>query len=372
MITTLDTKGIRMRTTQKDIAQGLGVSLLTVSRALNGTGYVSETLKERILTYAKEQNYVPHKASQVLVRNKIQRLALFSSTLPTYFWDDIRKGIEVAAEQIAPFDYVVSYHNVAELDTEDYIRLIKQELENGLDGVGFVNQRKYDMKRIINTIKEANIPYITFNADAPNSGRLRYIGSNYASGGALAADYIGSTLRLSLLKRVLVLNVNEHEKVYAQNPDINAERLAGFSNVMAKKYPEITYEVVNFSTALLKQEETREIEEILCSYQGSVEAVYLIPAFNTTFLKSLKKLKYSNIITILHDIDANISAYLQDGTLTAAVYQNPALQGYYAVKTLEEVVESKRTSRLPDIEISHNLVMSENIGLLNSTLFRID
>lgn len=360
-----------MRTTQKDIAKELGISLLTVSRALNGTGYVSAALKEKVLAYAKEKNYVPHKASQVLVRNKIQRLALFSSTLPTYFWDDIRKGIDIAGEQIVPFDYVVSYHNVAEHDTEGYIRLIKEEIQIGLAAVGFVNQRKYDMKRIINTIKEANIPYITFNSDAPKSGRLRYIGSNYGSGGALVADFIGSTLRFATQKRVLVLLVDEHEKIYSQTPDINVERLAGFRSVMETKYPMVTYEVVHFSATLNKQEETTELEQILRSYHGSVEAVYLIPAFNTMFLKALKATGYRNVVTILHDIDANISAYLQDGTLTAAVYQNPALQGYYAVKTLEEIVEAKITIPLQDIEIAHNLVLSENIDILNSTLFKI-
>lgn len=357
-----------MRITQKDIAKELGVSLLTVSRALNGTGYVSAQLQERILAYAKEQNYVPHKASQVLVRNKIHHLALFSSTLPYYFWDDIRKGIDVAAEQIAPFDYVVRYHNVEELNTEEYITLIKQEIENGLDAIGFVNQRKYDMKRIISTIKDANIPFITFNADDPESGRLRYIGSNYASGGALVADYIGGALLHAPRKRVLVINVHEHEKIYSQTPDINAERLSGFSKVMDTKYPHISYELVCFSTSLEQQEKTLELEQILRAYQGAVEAVYLIPAFNTAFLKLLRKVGYHGVITILHDIDATISTYLQDGTLTAAIYQNPVQQGYYAVKTLEEIIESKICSPLQDIEIAHNLVLSENIDLLYSNL----
>lgn len=360
-----------MRTTQKDIAKELGVSLLTVSRALNDTGYVSAALKERILSYAKEQNYIPHKASQVLVRNKIQHLALFSSTLPHYFWNDIRKGIDIAAEQIAPFDYVVQYHNVEELNTEEYISLIKQEIEKGLDAVGFVNQRKYDMKRIIKTIKDANIPFITFNADSPESGRLRYIGSNYASGGALVADYIGGTLLHAPQKRVLVINVNEHEKVYSQTPDINAERLSGFIEVMDNKYPHISYEVAYFSTSLGQHDKTNELEQILRSYHGAVEAVYLIPAFNNSFLKSLKKIGYYGVTTILHDIDATISTYLQDGTLSAAVYQNPALQGYYAVKTLEEIVESKLRIPLQDIEIIHNLVLSENMDLLDSSLSRI-
>ena len=358
-----------MRTTQKDIAKSLGISLLTVSRALNGTGYVSKDLKEKILIFAKEHNYVPHKASQVLVRNRVHHLALFSSTLPSYFWNDIRKGINNAAQQIAPFDYSVNYYNVEELDTEQYISLLKKEIEDGLDAVGIVIQRKYDMKRIIDTIVSAKIPFVTFNADAPTSGRLRYIGTNYANGGALAANFIGTTLLHSPKKRVLVINVKEHEKVYSQDPDINNERLSGFEKVMKHEYPNISYEITTFSTALQQQEEDTELESILRNYQGKVEAIYLIPAFNTIFLKMLKKIGYSGVTTILHDIDANISTYLEDGTLTAAVYQNPALQGYFAVKTLEEILESKSDTPLKDIEIVNNLVLRQNLDLLRTQNF---
>ena len=53
-----------MGLTQKEIAKQLGVSYMSVSRALNGSGYVSESLRMRILTYAKENGYEPHRASK--------------------------------------------------------------------------------------------------------------------------------------------------------------------------------------------------------------------------------------------------------------------------------------------------------------------
>ena len=61
--------------TQQDIADALGISLITVHRALNSSGYVSDTLKARILAYAKKVTYVPHKASQILKRNKVRKVA---------------------------------------------------------------------------------------------------------------------------------------------------------------------------------------------------------------------------------------------------------------------------------------------------------
>lgn len=355
-----------MQMTQKDIARGLGISLITVSRALNGTGYVSKELKDRILSYAKEHEYVPHKASQVLVRNKIRTIVLFSSSLPAYFWNDIRKGVQTAAKEIMPFNYVVRYHTIAEFDTEAYITLLKQEINSGLDAVGFVNQRKYDMQRIIETIKAAGIPFVTFNTDAPESGRLRYIGSNYAAGGALAANFIGNTLLHSPRKRVLVINVNEHEYVRSEEPDINAKRLAGFERTMQHSFPDISCETVSLTSQLQEQCKDTQIEDLLREYKGSIEAVYLIPAFNTTFLEALERLDYRGTITVLHDIDTAISRYLEHGVLTAAIYQNPVLQGYYGIKTLEYILESKQATALPDIEITHNLILAENRDLLRT------
>jgi LacI family transcriptional regulator len=161
-----------MSITQKDIAGQLGLSFITVNRTFNNSGYVSEELRSRIFQYAKENAYIPHKASQVLVRNQIRNLAVFSSSLPTYFWQDIKKGTDIAADQIQPFNYKVRYHLIPESDTEACLAQLKKEMENGLDGAAFVNQRKYDKKTIFGMVEEAGIPYVTFNVDAPESNRV--------------------------------------------------------------------------------------------------------------------------------------------------------------------------------------------------------
>ncbi|MDR0584578.1 MAG: LacI family DNA-binding transcriptional regulator, partial [Treponema sp.] len=98
-----------MRITQKDIARNLGISLITVSRALNNSGYVSPELKKRIMDYAKQQSYVPHRASQILVRNKTRVIAVFTSTFPSFVWDDIERGVMSAAGYIRPLNYEVHF-----------------------------------------------------------------------------------------------------------------------------------------------------------------------------------------------------------------------------------------------------------------------
>lgn len=355
-----------MRITQKEIAKNLGVSLITVSRALNNTGYVSQELKEKILAYAQQHNYVPHKASQVLVRNKLRRIALFSSSLPPYFWNDIRRGTEIAAEQIEGFNYHISYHNIPEYDSEFYLKELDRLYRMGLDGVAFVNQRKYEMDRIIEKVNSFGIPYVTFNVDAPQSRRVCYIGSDYAAGGRLAAEFIGKTLKFKEGPTVLVINLNEDTETYSDAPDINSERLKGFLQVMRERYPGISCEIRMITTHYQPELKDFQIRDLLKEREGRVDAVYLIPAFNDLFLEAIDLYDYRNTITLLHDLDQSAIHHLETHLLSGAVYQNPILQGYYTVKTLERILESPDEREFGDVEIVHDLIMAENRHLVKN------
>lgn len=54
----------------KDIAEASGVALTTVSAALNGTGRISETMRERIEKIARKMNYEPNVAAKLLKQKK--------------------------------------------------------------------------------------------------------------------------------------------------------------------------------------------------------------------------------------------------------------------------------------------------------------
>jgi len=356
-----------MRITQKEIARRMGISLITVSRALNNTGYVSLDLKEKILEFARDNNYVPHKASQILVRNKVHRIAVFSSSLPRYFWGDVGKGIDIAASQLQHFNYQINYHNLPEEDSETYIRILREEMEKGLDAVALVNQRKYDMQSVMTLLEEAGIPYVTFNVDASDSRRLCHIGSDYSAGGKLAANFIGSSLRFKEDASVLVLQLEEEKHYFTGNmPDINSERLSGFLEVMKRDYPGIRIITETFSTLFRPGIRDEQIERILKEKEGSVDAVYLIPAFNEVFLEALEKLDYRRTVTVLHDIDSTAIHHLETHLLTAVIYQNPILQGYYAIRTLEHILDSGSLDPRSNIEIIHSLVLAENRDLFKN------
>ncbi len=355
-----------MRITQKDLAEQLNVSLITVSRALNGTGYVSRELKERIIAHARSMNYTPHKASQVLVRNRVRKIGFFSSTYPSYFWNDVRKGAAVAGEQLEGFNYQVGYHAIPDGDTDRYVRTLEREVEQGLSGVALVNQRQYDMDRIFRVIEGAGLPYVTFNVDAPRSGRLCYIGTDYRAGGRLAGEFIGKMLTLREKARVLVINLNESLPDRPGAPDINSARQAGFLQVMGERYPRIACEVAMVTTHYDAVDRDTQISDLLREKRGKVDGVYLIPAFNNIFLSSLERFDYRKTVTLLHELDQSALRYLETDLLSGVIYQNPVFQGYYAARMLEHILETSREERLRDRVIAHNMILAENRDLISN------
>lgn len=68
-------------TTIKDIARVAGVSVTTVSRALNGYSDVNQKTKKRIEEVAKELNYSPNTVARSLVMKKSKTIGLLVSDM---------------------------------------------------------------------------------------------------------------------------------------------------------------------------------------------------------------------------------------------------------------------------------------------------
>lgn len=353
--------------TQKDIARDMGVSLITVQRALNNSGYVAEDLQKKIRDYAEKKSYVPHRASLALTRNRDINIGVFSTTNPKYFWDDIERGVKVVANQIKTFRYEVQYYRIPEFDTKKFLTILKNAIHKGLDAAAFINQPVFDMEKIIGTVERAGIPYLMYNVDAPQTNRLCYIGTNYRAGGRLAANFIGKVLSLKKQRKVLIITSQRERPLdYSPGPNINNDRLEGFLEYMKEWYPSIKCVQENLISSLDDPNSDKQIFHILKNHEKRVDALYFIPAFNPSFHLVLDRLSYRDVIILQHDIDPAAMQGLEDDLITAVIYQDPVLQGYLAVRTLEQFLESKKTKKPVNIEIAHTLILRENVNFLQN------
>lgn len=88
--------------TMKDIAAALGVSVATVSRALNNCSNISQSQRERIQQYADEHNYVVNDIAKDLRNTNRKPLRVIGVILPEilhYFFASILSGIERCAKE---------------------------------------------------------------------------------------------------------------------------------------------------------------------------------------------------------------------------------------------------------------------------------
>lgn len=85
--------------TINDIANKAGVSLATVSRVLNNSGYVSSNTRKRVLDAMEQLEYIPNSVVRNLSKNDINSIAIMVPDITNSYFGEIIKGISEIAEE---------------------------------------------------------------------------------------------------------------------------------------------------------------------------------------------------------------------------------------------------------------------------------
>ena len=75
-----------MTATIKDVARAAGVSVASVSRALNGHESVTDATRQRILAAAGQLRYVPHAAARSLITRRTDTIGALLPANPQDAW----------------------------------------------------------------------------------------------------------------------------------------------------------------------------------------------------------------------------------------------------------------------------------------------
>jgi len=89
-----------MPTTLADIARALGVSKMTVSRAINNHPEISPETRARILDAAQRMNYRPNQFARALTTNRSYLLGVVVPDLMHSYFAEICRGIETVAKPL--------------------------------------------------------------------------------------------------------------------------------------------------------------------------------------------------------------------------------------------------------------------------------
>ncbi len=250
--------------TIQDIAEKLGISKGTVSKALNGAADVSETLRKSILETAVEMGY-----SRSLHKKDAKKLCVFIENMscqdPSDFGYDIVVGFRKAAE---PSGYVVE---VVPLDaaTQKQNHYDEYMLQHNYAGAFFLGLSLSDIW--LRELQHAHTPAVLLDNYIRANPATCYVGIDNAEGMDLAVAHLRSLghTRIGYLSGALGAYVNQarysaffHALRKYDLPDDH--RLAGsdyfFSECLQKHLP-----------ALLKQ----NVTAIICSHDLLAHTVML-------------------------------------------------------------------------------------------------
>jgi DNA-binding LacI/PurR family transcriptional regulator len=99
MTTIMETNPAKPRpATLSDVARAAGVVPMTASRAINGTGYVSEAVQKRVLEAARKLNYRPNVLARSLKQRSMHAVGILLPDIANPFSAELVAGIQEVLE----------------------------------------------------------------------------------------------------------------------------------------------------------------------------------------------------------------------------------------------------------------------------------
>ncbi len=80
-----------------DVAQAAAVSIATVSRALSGSGRVSDATRKRVLDAVQVLGYEPNSIARSLVTRATQTIGLLLPDIMNPFFPELVRGVQLVA-----------------------------------------------------------------------------------------------------------------------------------------------------------------------------------------------------------------------------------------------------------------------------------
>jgi LacI family transcriptional regulator len=118
--------------TMKDIAARAGVSMITVSRVVNNSGYVGKVTRRKVEAAIEELHYVPNMVASNLRSRQSDLLALLLPDITNSFWTSIARGVEDEAWEQGYGVFICNTDNNTVKEAAYVERLLRRRVEGVL------------------------------------------------------------------------------------------------------------------------------------------------------------------------------------------------------------------------------------------------
>lgn len=340
-----------MTVTLKDLSKASGVSVGTVSRALNNKSEVSDKTARRIRQLAQELGYVPNRAGRALSAQKnLNTVGILLPSINSPFFDDIKLGIKEAEAEFKDLGLEVILKEVEGWDVDEHLSYINDLREHGCKSLALCTVDDVRIRDYINDLAAANIPVLLINNDVQNCNCLCFVGPDYYRSGEIAAALLHKSRQNMPLKILVVVGLKSHHG--------HAARVSGFKAELERRH--CNFEIVDvvegmdndITTQQVTMEALRRCRDVNCIYMASGSGVSgLGAAIIADSIDRFFVIACDEIYTTRELVKSDIIDFV--------ICQEPKVQGYQAIKLLHEYLSKPRTGRI-DNYIVGNIIKLKN------------
>ena len=200
-----------------DVAEALGVSKTTVSRAISGKGRIGKETKDRVLQYIEEHDYKPNVIAKGLAQSKTYNLCVVMpgdyDVVDLTFFQECLFGIQEIAG-IMEYDILLSI-----CKTNDISSLERIISNRKVDGV--ILMRTFVEDAQIEYLQSKNVPFVTIGSS--NYKGVIQVDHNHKS----ACKELTSIILMKGMKKIALVGGDE-------NHVVTQSRLRGFKEAYQK------------------------------------------------------------------------------------------------------------------------------------------
>lgn len=331
--------------TIKDIAKQAGVSITTVSRALNGHDDVNEATRRKVADIAQQMGYSPNMAARSLIMKKTKTLGLLLSGITRYSTKDniafeVLCGMNDRAGEL-DYDLVLFSTTPQKQQTKSYKALCQ---ERGVDGVMLMGIRLDDP--YLNEIIASDIACILI--DIPLKGpNVGFVTSDNV-GGAYAA-----TRHLLENGHRKIGFINGHHQAH-----VSIQRLEGYTQALKEYGIAVASDLL--ADGSFSENGGKEAAYQLLSRRPDATAVFC--ASDLMALGAIQAIRGLGMqipgdISIVGFDNINLTEYCTP-TLTT-IHQNKYELGYQAAQMLIDLLEGRKV--MPQLTLPTQLVRRESV-----------
>jgi len=298
-------------------------------------GAKKEEVKARTVKIGEYELKVPDKDPSEL------EIALVDMNVVNPFHAKLKAGVDAAAEELGVNAYITG---ATGWDIDAQINIIENMITKGVDGLSVVVIDIPALTPLIQRALDAGIPTTCFNVDAPDSGRLSFVGEDLYLAGAETAE-------------ALVEHMGEEGDVFISSVALMAiwsiKREDGVMSVL-NNYPNINI-VERLNCPGDEQTAYATLENALLAHP-EIDGHISLGATHYLWSRLLKNKNIGNIdsanpiYSTGHDLYEEKLHQIEEGWSTVTFGQNPYEQGYQGVKQLYEFLTTGDPSVFKEID----------------------